>query len=79
MFVDAEVDYSAVLDCRAEAYSRAATCLNALTCTDTLRGEIRSTRVGELPVFDMGPGLEQLLERCEAETGLPAPKAPVWL
>ena len=47
--------------------------------TATLRGEIRSARVGELPVFDMGPGLEQLLERCEEETGLPAPKAPVWL
>ena len=47
--------------------------------TATLRAEIRSTRVGELPVFDMGPGLEQLLERCEEETGLPAPKAPVWL
>lgn len=47
--------------------------------TATLRAEIRSARVGELPVFDMGPGLEQLLERCEEETGLPAPKAPVWL
>jgi len=33
----------------------------------------------ELPVFDMGPGLAELLERCEEQTGLPAPKAPVWL
>ena len=41
--------------------------------------EARSARVGELPVFDMGPGLDQLLERCQEETGLPAPKAPVWL
>ncbi len=47
--------------------------------TATLRAQIRSARVGDLPVFDMGPGLEQLLERCEEETGLPAPKAPVWL
>jgi N-methylhydantoinase B len=47
--------------------------------TDALRTEIRGGRVGELPVFDMGPGLEELLERCEEETGLPAPKAPVWL
>ncbi len=47
--------------------------------TTSLRAEIRSARVGELPVFDMGPGLEKLLERCEEETGLPAPKAPVWL
>jgi N-methylhydantoinase B len=46
--------------------------------TDDLRTEIRSGRVGELPVFDMGPGLDLLLERCEEETGLPAPKAPVW-
>jgi N-methylhydantoinase B len=29
-------------------------------------------------VFDMGPPIEELLERCEAETGLPAPKRPVW-
>ncbi|MET0965704.1 MAG: hydantoinase B/oxoprolinase family protein, partial [Nakamurella sp.] len=47
--------------------------------TTALRDEIRSTRIGELPVFDMGPGLDQLLERCQEETGLPAPKAPVWL
>jgi N-methylhydantoinase B len=47
--------------------------------TDALRTEIRSARVGELPVFDMGPGLAELLARCEEETGLPAPKAPVWL
>jgi len=54
---------------------------NALdqAATAALRDEIRSARVGELPVFDMGPGLDQLLERCQEETGLPAPKAPVWL
>lgn len=38
MFAEAKVDYSAVLDCRADAYNRAATCLNTLTCTDTMRG-----------------------------------------
>jgi N-methylhydantoinase B len=54
---------------------------NALdpAATTALRDEIRFGRVGELPVFDMGPGLDQLLERCQEETGLPAPKAPVWL
>jgi N-methylhydantoinase B len=26
----------------------------------------------------MGPSIEELLERCEAETGLPAPRRPVW-
>ena len=32
----------------------------------------------QLPVFDMGPPLEELLERCAEETGLPAPKRPQW-
>jgi N-methylhydantoinase B len=27
----------------------------------------------------MGPPLGELLERCEEETGLPAPKRPVWV
>ena len=40
--------------------------------------ELRAARPAELPVFDMGPPLEELLERCEAETGLPAPKRPQW-
>jgi hypothetical protein len=39
LFADATVDYSAVLDCRAEAYARSATCLNSRTCTDTARGD----------------------------------------
>ena len=47
--------------------------------TDDLRDQMRADRPGELPVFDMGPPIEQLLERCEEETGLPAPKRPVWV
>jgi N-methylhydantoinase B len=47
--------------------------------TTSLRDEIRSGRDGELPVFDMGAPIADLLERCEEETGLPAPKPPVWL
>jgi N-methylhydantoinase B len=39
---------------------------------------MRSARSAELPVFDMGPPLPELLERCEAETGLPAPRRPQW-
>ena len=31
----------------------------------------------EIPVFDMGPPLEEILSRCEEETGLPAPSPPV--
>ena len=46
--------------------------------TEALRAELRAARPAELPVFDMGPPLEELLERCEAETGLPAPKRPQW-
>ena len=29
-------------------------------------------------LFDFGGGIEALRGRCEAETGLPAPKPPVW-
>ncbi|HEY2286468.1 MAG TPA: hydantoinase B/oxoprolinase family protein [Streptosporangiaceae bacterium] len=46
--------------------------------TGALRDELRAARPAELPVFDMGPALPELLARCEAETGLPAPKPPVW-
>jgi N-methylhydantoinase B len=47
--------------------------------TETLRDQLRADRPAELPVFDMGPPIEELLERCEEETGLPAPKRPVWV
>ncbi len=43
------------------------------------REALRSARTGELPVFDMGPPLAQILERAMEETGLPAPKPPVRL
>ena len=39
LFSDAAVDYSAVLDCRADVYARGASCLDALTCTNTARGD----------------------------------------
>ena len=35
--------------------------------------------IAELPVFDMGPPLAQILANAEAETGLPAPRPPVPL
>ena len=44
--------------------------------TEARRSEIRSTR-GALTTFDMGPEMPEILERCEAETGLPAPRPPV--
>ena len=46
--------------------------------TEALRTQMRADRPAELPVFDMGPPLEEILARCEAETGLPAPKRPTW-
>ncbi|MGY2082409.1 hydantoinase B/oxoprolinase family protein [Blastococcus sp. SYSU DS0539] len=46
--------------------------------TQALREQLRADRPAELPVFDMGPPIEELLARCEEETGLPAPQRPVW-
>ncbi|MCM4076639.1 hydantoinase B/oxoprolinase family protein [Paractinoplanes hotanensis] len=48
------------------------------TATDALRSSMREARPSELPVFDMGGSMEDILARCEEETGLPAPKKPVW-
>ncbi len=45
--------------------------------TEALRTAMRADRPAELPVFDMGPPLEEILQRCEEETGLPAPTRPV--
>jgi len=45
--------------------------------TDELRGRIAADRPAELPVFDMGPPLEEILANAEAETGLPAPMPPI--
>jgi N-methylhydantoinase B len=46
--------------------------------TAELRAKVLGARDGALPVFNMGPPLPELLARCEEETGLPAPKTPVW-
>jgi N-methylhydantoinase B len=46
--------------------------------TGALRGELRGGRPAELPVFDMGPPLAEILARCQEETGLPAPTQPTW-
>jgi N-methylhydantoinase B len=45
--------------------------------TEALRAEIRGQR-GPLEVFDRGPSLDELRANCLAETGLPAPRPPVW-
>jgi N-methylhydantoinase B len=40
--------------------------------TEALRAKMAADR-GEVKDFDMGPPLDEILEKCEAETGLPAP------
>jgi N-methylhydantoinase B len=45
--------------------------------TEALRAEMRAQRPAELPLFDTDGSIESLRERCEAETGLPAPRAPI--
>jgi N-methylhydantoinase B len=47
--------------------------------TEALRAKLRDARGGQpLAVFDTGGSIASLRENCLAETGLPAPAAPVW-
>jgi N-methylhydantoinase B len=46
--------------------------------TEALRSQMRADRTGPLPLFDYGPDLDTLRARSEADTGLPAPRQPVW-
>jgi N-methylhydantoinase B len=45
--------------------------------TETLRAQLRETRP-DTGLFNRGGSIEDLRETCLAETGLPAPKQPVW-
>ena len=45
--------------------------------TDTLRASMRRER-SPLGIFNRGPDIETLRATCVAQTGLPAPVAPVW-
>jgi N-methylhydantoinase B len=45
--------------------------------TEQLRAKLREGRPDPLPTFDMGPPMEEILARCEEETGLPAPQPPI--
>jgi N-methylhydantoinase B len=47
--------------------------------TQELRSAMRADRPAELPTFDMGPPLEEILANALEETGLPAPQRPVPL
>jgi N-methylhydantoinase B len=46
--------------------------------TRVFRDQLRSDRGNEIPVFNFGPDIETLRRNCEAETGLRAPKPPIW-
>ena len=45
--------------------------------TDALRTNIRANRP-PLDIFMRGPSIEALRQQCQTETGLPAPRQPVW-
>lgn len=45
--------------------------------TAALRAAMTAAR-GDLPLFNYGPDIDTLRANCVAETGLPAPRAPVW-
>jgi len=47
--------------------------------TENLRAELGSKRPDELPVFNSGPPMDEILANALAETGLEAPKKPVPL
>jgi N-methylhydantoinase B len=46
--------------------------------TGALRIAMRAQRVQPLPLFDRGGEIEALRASCLKETGLPAPRQPVW-
>ncbi|WFL76390.1 hydantoinase B/oxoprolinase family protein [Altererythrobacter arenosus] len=63
----------------ARAYGVVASDDGALDAAATagLRDKMKAER-GDLPLFDYGPGIDDLRANCEAETGLPAPIQPEW-
>ncbi len=46
--------------------------------TEQLRQQMRGGRTASNDIFNYGPPIEELRAACEAETGLPAPRQPVW-
>lgn len=48
-----------------------------VTATSALRARMSASRP-PLQLFDRGPDIEQLRARSQADTGLPAPREPVW-
>jgi N-methylhydantoinase B len=46
--------------------------------TTALRKQMAADLPVEVALFNYGPDIETLRVNCEAETGLPAPRQPVW-
>ncbi len=46
--------------------------------TTALRADMAKTRSNAPAIFNFGADIETLRANCLAETGLPAPKAPIW-
>ena len=46
--------------------------------TEALRAEMAAARPEQPPLFNLGPGIEEIRARCESETHLPAPVAPTF-
>jgi N-methylhydantoinase B len=46
--------------------------------TEALRAEMKANRSNSEGIFNFGGDIETLRANCLAETGLPAPKQPVW-
>lgn len=46
--------------------------------TEALRAQMRAARPEDAVLFDRGADIETLRANCLAETGLPAPRQPVW-
>ena len=46
--------------------------------TEELRNEIKETQAEQMPIFNKGPELDEILAKCKKETHLKAPKPPVF-
>jgi N-methylhydantoinase B len=70
--------YGVVCTVSGDMDDRSLDALVDIEATERLRAWLRAQRPDPLPVFNKGPTIEELLARCEQETGLPAPKPPAW-
>jgi N-methylhydantoinase B len=49
-----------------------------IDATARLREQLRAERSNANEIFSFGPPIEELRARCQAETGLAAPRRPLW-